>query len=49
MAEVPSGEGGHDPNFQAHARNYEGFLTLLKWSIVITAILTAVVIFIISN
>lgn len=49
MAEVPSSEGGRDPNFQAHARNYEGFLTLLKWTIVITAIITALVIFIISN
>lgn len=49
MAEVPSSEGGRDPNFPAHARNYEGFLTLLKWSIVITAIITAAVIFIISN
>ena len=49
MAEVPSSEGGHDPNFPAHARNYEGFLTLLKWSVVITAIITALVIFIISN
>lgn len=49
MAEVPSSEGGRDPHFQAHARNYEGFLTLLKWSVVITAIITALVIFIISN
>ena len=49
MAEVPSGQHGHDPNYPAHARNYEGFLTLLKWSIVVTAIITALVIFIISN
>lgn len=49
MAELPSSQGGHDPNFNTHARNYEGFITLLKWSIVITAIITAVVIFIISN
>ena len=49
MAEVPSSEGARDPNFPSHARNYEGFLTLLKWTIVITAIITAAVIFIISN
>ena len=49
MAEVSGGERGHDPHYPAHARNYEGFITLLKWSIVITAIITALVIFIISN
>ena len=49
MAELPSSEGGRDPNFLSHARNYEGFLTLLKWTIVITAIITAAVMFIISN
>jgi hypothetical protein len=49
MAEVSSGERGHDPNYPAHARNYEGFLTLLKWTIIITAIVTAVVIFVIAN
>lgn len=49
MAEVPSSEGGRDPNYPSHARNYERFLALLKWSIVITAIITAAVIYIISN
>ena len=49
MAEVTSREGGRDPNYPAHARNYVSFLTFLKWSIVLTAIITAAVIFIISN
>lgn len=49
MAEVPSAEGGTDPNFPAHTRNYEGFLKLLKYTIVVTAIVTAAVLFIISN
>ena len=49
MAQVPSSEGGRDPNYPVHASNYVGFLTLLKWTIVITAIITAAVIFIISN
>lgn len=49
MAELPSSEGGHDPNFPAHARNYEGFLKLLKWSVIVTAIITAGVVVAISN
>ncbi|WP_118857438.1 aa3-type cytochrome c oxidase subunit IV [Sphingomonas mesophila] len=49
MAELPSSQGGHDPNFPAHARNYEGFLKLTKWSVIVTAIITAAVILIISN
>ncbi|QIK95702.1 aa3-type cytochrome c oxidase subunit IV [Sphingomonas sp. HDW15A] len=49
MAEVSSGEHGHDPNYPAHARNYEGFLTLLKWSMLVIAIVTAIVLLIIAN
>ena len=49
MTFEPSPEGGHDPNLPAHVRNYEGFVKLLKWSIVLTAIITAIVIFVISN
>lgn len=49
MAEVPTGEAGHDTNYPAHARNYEGFLTLLKWSIIATVIITAIVLYTISN
>lgn len=49
MAEVPSAQGGTDPNFPAHARNYEGFLKLLKYTIIVTAIITAAVLYVISN
>lgn len=49
MAEIPSAEGGHDKNFPAHARNYEGFLAILKWGTIISAILAAVVVYIIAN
>ncbi len=49
MAEMPSADGGHDKNFPAHARNYEGFLAMLKWGTILTAIVTAVVIYVIAN
>ena len=49
MAEVSSGERGHDENYPAHAHGYEGFLTLLKWSMLLVAIVTIVVILIIAN
>jgi hypothetical protein len=49
MAEVSSGERGHDENYPAHAHGYEGFLSLLRWSMLIVAIVTAVVILIIAN
>lgn len=49
MAEVSSGGRGHDENYPAHAHGYEGFLTLLKWSTIVTAIVTAIVILIIAN
>ena len=38
-----------DPNLPAHSRNYEGFINMLKWSTVAVAIITAAVIYIISN
>ncbi|MEO8618099.1 MAG: aa3-type cytochrome c oxidase subunit IV [Sphingomicrobium sp.] len=49
MAEMPSAEGGHDQNFPAHARNYEGFLKILKWGTIFSAIVAAVVVYIIAN
>lgn len=49
MAEMPSADGGHDTNFPAHTRNYEGFLKLLKWGTILSALITAVVIYIIAN
>ena len=38
-----------DPNLPAHKRDYAGFITLLKWTIVVVAIIAAAVIYIISN
>lgn len=36
-------------DYPAHERNYTGFIKLLKVSAVITAIITAIVLFIIAN
>lgn len=33
----------------AHKRNYEGFLKILKWSTIVTIIISALVIYIIAN
>ena len=49
MAHTPSAEGGHDENFPAHVKNYAGFLTLLKWGTIISALIAAIVVYIISN
>lgn len=49
MVNVPDSEGSHDPNFPVHVRNYLGFMTLLKWTVIVTAIVTAAVIYIIAN
>ena len=39
----------HKQDDAVHERDYEGFITLLKWTIVVVAIISAAVIFIISN
>ena len=39
----------HDSNFPVHVRNYLSFMTFLKWTLIVTAIITAVVIYVISN
>ena len=49
MVNWPDPEGGHDANFPTHVRNYLGFMAMLKWAIVLTVIVTAVVLYIISN
>jgi hypothetical protein len=49
MVNFPDAEGGHDSNFPAHVRNYLGFMNLLKWSIILIAIITAVVLYVISH
>jgi hypothetical protein len=36
-------------DYPAHQRNYAGFINLLKYSIIVTAIVAAIVIYTISN
>ena len=36
-------------DYPAHHRNYDGFLRMLKYGSVITAVITAIVIYIIAN
>ena len=36
-------------DYPAHFRNYDGFLKMLKFGIVVTAIVTAIVLYIIYN
>jgi hypothetical protein len=36
-------------DYPAHNRNYAGFITLLKYGIIATAIVTAIVLYTISN
>jgi hypothetical protein len=49
MVNVPSPDSGHDPNFPVHVRNYLSFMKFLKWSLILVAITTAVVLYTISN
>ncbi|MCL6682351.1 aa3-type cytochrome c oxidase subunit IV [Sphingomonas alba] len=49
MVNFPDAEGGHDSNFPVHVRNYLGFMNLVKWTIVVVAIIAAVVIYVIAN
>ena len=49
MVNFPDSEGSHDPNFPVHVRNYLGFMSFLKWSIILIAILTAIVLYLIAN
>ena len=39
----------HKVDNAVHQRDYAGFINLLKWTVVIVAIVSAAVIFIISN
>ena len=49
MAEHEANREAGKMDFPVHERNYSGFIKLLKISTVITAIVTAVVLFIIAN
>ena len=37
-----------DNDFKAHAKTYDGVMAMLKWGTILTAIVTAFVIFIIA-
>ena len=43
------GHDHHKPDNEGHQRDYAGFITLLKWTMLVVAIISAAVIFIISN
>ena len=49
MVNFPDSEGGHDANFPVHVRNYLSFMTFMKWSIILIAIIAAIVIYVIAN
>ena len=43
------GHDHHKVDNAVHQRDYAGFITLLKWAMIVVAIIAAAVIFIISN
>ena len=49
MVNVPDSEGSHDSNFPVHVRNYMSFMTFLKWTIILVAIIAAFVLYAIGN
>ncbi len=49
MVNFPDSEGSHDSNYPVHVRNYLSFMNFLKWTIIMIAIITATVLYVISN
>lgn len=49
MAADTKPQASTDSNQPTHARDYAGFITLLKWTTIVVAIIAAAVIYIISN
>lgn len=49
MADQKAHPTATEMDYPAHERNYGGFLSLLKWGTIASAIVTALVIYIISN
>ena len=49
MVNFPDAEGGHDSNFPVHVRNYLSFMNFVKWSIILVALIAAIVIYVIAN
>ena len=49
MADDKAHPTATEMDYPAHERNYAGFINLLKYAIIITVIVTAIVIYTISN
>jgi len=49
MAAETNPQASNEQDITAHSRDYAGFITLLKWTVVVTAIIAAAVIYLISN
>ncbi len=49
MAAKTNPHGSTEQDLTVHTRDYAGFINLLKWTIVVVAIISAAVIYIISN
>ncbi|WP_265570946.1 aa3-type cytochrome c oxidase subunit IV [Sphingomicrobium nitratireducens] len=49
MADSKAHPTATEMDYPAHEKNYSGFLKLLKFGIVATAIITAIVIYVIAN
>ena len=49
MADNKAHPTATEMDYPAHHRNYDGFISLLKVSVVVVAIVTALVIYIIAN
>jgi len=49
MADDKAHPTATEMDYPAHERNYAGFINLLKYAIIATAIITAIVLYTISN
>ena len=49
MAAETNPQAASDSHIRTHSKDYAKFITMLKWSVVVIAIIAAVVIYIISN
>ena len=49
MAAEPNAQTGHETHIRTHTNDYAKFINLLKWAVVVIAIIAATVIYIIGN
>ncbi|MEO7815403.1 MAG: hypothetical protein ABIR87_08145 [Sphingomicrobium sp.] len=49
MAAETNAQSGNEPHIRTHTNDYAKFITVLKWSVIVIAIIAAVVIYIIGN